>query len=57
MRTIPPPRNIIGETLLNFWRTTPVLQNRFPDTESGATGFIMFCIEAAQRRLEQERMG
>lgn len=55
MHTIPTPRDAIGGALLQLWRTTPVLQHRFPDTEEGTIRFIIFCTEAAQHRLDHER--
>jgi hypothetical protein len=56
MHTIPSPRDSIGNAMLQLWRTTSVLQHRFPDTEEGTIRFIVFCTEAVQRRLEHERM-
>ena len=57
MRVLPSPKEAIGEAVLQLWRTTPVLKDRFPDTDDGTIRFITFCTEAVQRQLEHERMG
>lgn len=55
MHVLPSPQAAIGEALLQLWRATPALKDRFPDTHDGMLVFIAFCTEAALRRLEQER--
>lgn len=55
MRIIPPPRDVIGESILAFWRQTPELCARFPDSEGGVHQFTEYVRQAVNQRLARER--
>lgn len=55
MRIIPAPRDVIGESILAFWRQTPELNIRFSDSEEGVHQFAEFVRQAVTQRLARER--
>lgn len=55
MRSIPPPREVIGESVLALWRQSAELSSRFPDNEAGVHQFAEYVRRAVNQCLELER--
>lgn len=55
MRTIRPPREIIGDALVTFWRQTPELQARFPDTEDGVISYAIYLQQVVTQQLAKDK--
>lgn len=57
MTIYPSPLQVVGESLLAFWRQTPELQVRFPDTHYGAAAYSAFVQDAVRERLANTKKG
>ena len=57
MTIFPSPLQVVGESLLTFWRHTPELQVRFPDTHDGAAAYCVFVQDAVRERLANTKKG
>lgn len=55
MTILPSPQETIGKSLLQFWRQTPELANRFADNHEGTIHFIAYAQAAIQQQLKRER--
>lgn len=54
MRVIPLPKDVVGESMLLFWRGTPELQARFPETEGGVASFCAYVQEIVRQKIATE---
>lgn len=55
MRTNQPPRNVIGDALVTFWRQTPELQARFPDTDDGCVAYVIYLQQVVTQQLAKDK--